>query len=256
LLVVIAIIAILAAMLLPALGKAKAKAQAVQCMNSGKQLMLGWRLYADDNADGIPYANGTAGGRPNWMTGTLNFAPGNTANWNVDNDVSKSPLYPFIKNPKTWRCAGDASGRVRSISMSQVFGNGEWLADGPNANQTAYWTYSKISLIQRPSEIWVTIDEHPNSINDAGFGVVCLNATIPAAAKLIDFPANTHGGSAGVSFADGHAEIHKFVSGTIKNAKVNYAPNNTDWLYPATGATDKSLYRDVTWLAERTSIKK
>ena len=59
LLVVIAIIAILAAMILPALGKAKTKAQGIGCMNNTKQLTLAWRMYAEDNRDSIPYAYGT-----------------------------------------------------------------------------------------------------------------------------------------------------------------------------------------------------
>src|SRR5205085_1988297 len=56
LLVVIAIIAILASLLLPALATSKLKAQGIQCMNNHKQLLLAWRMYADDNDDKIPYA--------------------------------------------------------------------------------------------------------------------------------------------------------------------------------------------------------
>src|SRR2546422_9452050 len=103
LLVVIAIIAILAAMLLPALGRARCKAQAVSCMNNCRQMMLCWRAYAEDNADKLP----SAWGYPDvWVTGDLSWTGnpiadgGNFSNWDTDRDLGKSPLWPYCaKNP-------------------------------------------------------------------------------------------------------------------------------------------------------------
>src|SRR5437762_6502809 len=92
LLVVIAIIAILAAMLLPALGKAKVRAQGTGCMNNTKQLMLAWRMYAEDNHDSIPFAYGTVAAAapydwvpsgPPWDRDAAN--PKTQGNWNYDN---------------------------------------------------------------------------------------------------------------------------------------------------------------------------
>lgn len=241
---VIAIIAILAAMLLPALTQAKVKAQAIACMNNGRQIATGWRMYADDNRDGLPYVNGSVGGRPDWCTG--NFSIGAPADMSITN-ITDSVLFPYVRNATVWLCAADRSGRVRSISMSQVFGNGMWL---PPA---AYRTYAKLPAIVRPVNTWVTIDENPQGINDAGFGVVCANASNVSLCRLIDYPAPFHGGGAGLSFADGHSEVHKFKSPVI--TKASTIPGGTP-LPQVTGTAANGLATDIGWLAENTTTEK
>src|SRR5439155_7401198 len=115
LLVVIAIIAILAALLLPALAKAKCRSQAVSCMNNLKQLMLAWRMYADDHHDNlVSCLNGLPDGRPNWIEtrgnpGGLDFTSGRW-NWDLNNDIVLSPVWPYTgKNPKILKCPSDPS---------------------------------------------------------------------------------------------------------------------------------------------------
>jgi len=254
LLVVIAIIAILAGMLLPSLAKAKTKSQGIFCMNNLKHLMIAWRMYADDFRDILVGAEDGLTGRPNWCSGQLNFTANTRANWDVTANVTVSPIFPYCgKNTAIFKCPADKATvlaqnqrvpRVRSNSMSQVFGHGSWL---PNSTYRTYTKYGDMTVVP-PVKVWVLVDEHPDSINDAAFANQMVEPNQMSQARIIDYPASYHNGACGFAFADGHSEIHKWVDSRTKVA-VTYTGNLTLNVPSANN-------QDVLWLAQRTSARR
>jgi prepilin-type N-terminal cleavage/methylation domain-containing protein/prepilin-type processing-associated H-X9-DG protein len=247
LLVVIAIIAILAAMLLPVLSKAKARAQGIYCMNNQKEMVLCWLMYAGDYQEALPPNNDlpptTA---PGWVQGRMDFNSANTDNTNTLLLVN-SMLGPYAKNPAVYKCPSDPSfirgrgPRVRSVSMNcYIIGTGAI----PNGfNNAAYQSYKKTSDIKnpRPTDLWVLLDERADSINDGFFGVR-VGSPPP---NIQDGPGSYHNGACGISFADGHAEIHKWLDG---NTKLPVPPNGGLWPGNTYSAPD-----DMAWLILHTT---
>jgi prepilin-type N-terminal cleavage/methylation domain-containing protein/prepilin-type processing-associated H-X9-DG protein len=262
LLVVIAIIAILAGMLLPALAKAKAKAQGIKCMSDLKQLQLVWHLYADDNNDKTATSGYTLPVEPTaWVDGWLDFKPGNPDNTNTAAlmDPKRSKFATLLTAVDVYRCPADQSKvtiggrsypRVRSMSMSQAFGPGDWLDPAgfqANATSKKYRVYYKTAdiLAPAPAMCYVMLDEHPDSINAGGYANMMVESA--AAARIIDFPASYHNGAAGISFADGHAEIRKWVDARTR------PPARYDGLLQLNVPSPNN--GDVVWLADRTSSR-
>jgi prepilin-type N-terminal cleavage/methylation domain-containing protein/prepilin-type processing-associated H-X9-DG protein len=251
LLVVIAIIAILAAMLLPALSRAKTKAEGISCINNLKQMQLAWAMYPGDFNGALPSnSGGLTVDLKDWVTGWLNWGSGvpTGANTNVQY-ILDGALGPYTgRSLGIYKCPADkipsAIGtRVRSISMNGFVGGRTMHTV---YGLTTYRTFAKESDFTRSAMTWVFMDEHPDGINDGLFGMhMPPAASWPTRASTWDdTPASYHNGACGLSFADGHAEIKKWMDGQTR------APIRKTSPASSTGQTSP---RDQPWLAERSS---
>jgi prepilin-type N-terminal cleavage/methylation domain-containing protein/prepilin-type processing-associated H-X9-DG protein len=240
LLVVIAIIAILAALLLPALSKAKQKAHAISCMSNGKQLGMAYLMYAYDNKDIALPGNGYSG-VPEWVSGRLVSAPEAID----ENIVRNSPTFPYLNSPKVFHCPSDSAGllyrgaislRNRSYSVNGAMGRSSFH----DVNIPPFDRAIKLSDITHPgpSSVYVLLDEHENSINDSHFYPFSNLKSYEG--HWLDAPSGRHGNGTGFNFADGHAEIHRWVDSDVTPVKRNggqVAPNDISAL-PNPGPKD------------------
>ena len=244
LLVVIAIIAILAALLLPTLGRTKDKAQSMTCSNNIKQLSLAWMLYADDNNDLLVNNHGvpeTLARRQTWAN--------NVEDWMASDDntnlllLSDSKLGPFASHStRIYKCPADRAlapngERIRSMSMNAMVGDPGELT---NRFNPLYAQFFKKSQFKTPTDTFVFLDEQADTIND-GFFVNRLEEY-----KWGNVPGSYHNGGANFSFADGHIESHRWKVGST--------------IQPVHGARIDSFAAspptDFDWLKLRTSYKK
>ena len=203
LLVVIAIIAILASMLLPALGKAKTKAHGIYCMNNLKTMQLAWIMYAHDNDDTIPGNLWSEKGPRNWVSGWLDFNDNNPDNTNIllILDPKFAQLGVYTKTPAAYKCPADRitvknggvlRPRVRSISM-----NG-WMGPNAPAWNPGYTVFAKTSQLVKlsPSQALVYLDEREDSLDD---GFYAVDMTKGGSASLVNFPGSFHNRAGGLT---------------------------------------------------------
>ena len=247
LLVVIGIIAVLAAMLLPALDKAKLKARGIECMNNHRQLTVAWKMYVDDSRDFLPYASYWPYGPPeltdeskySWVSGGMDFNPNNPSNWDINQDIVKSPLWPYCgQSAAIWKCPADFSfvtvngqnlPRVRSMSMNLWVGGFVGYDGGlsgglgwvnpplypPGTRGGNPWrVYLKMNefIDPGPSGIFLLLDMREDSIDWGNFATDMTGfPDQPDQWGFYDLPGSYHHRAGGLSFVDGHAEIKRWL---------------------------------------------
>ena len=216
LLVVIAIIAILASMLLPALGKAKGKALQIQCLGNYRQLQVCWLLYVDDYNDDLPpNATTSGGGRDGWIATAQTWIAGNAWTDTSTTNIERGVLFPYNRSARIYKCPADRSTvrdlgkipRVRSVSMSA------YMNDTPTPGDQTSW--HKLSQVKEPppARASVFIDEHEGSIENARFVI-----TQPGVRSWVDHPALRHNNGSTLTFADGHAEAWRWLERSTLSA--------------------------------------
>lgn len=267
LLVVVAVIAILAGLLLPSLGRARDRAHAVACLNHLKQLQVAWMLYAGDHNDWLAPSemNASVPKAPRWVDGNMSaFGDHAMTRTNRELLVASGPghIGPYLQTPEVFHCPGDRSTtnvfgrrgprRVRSYSMNQFIGGGSGVGftGDPNHMETFQWFFSPSAFVRypdfnrvSPAQIWVFIDEHEATITS---GLFALDWFSGPQASWIRRVAGRHDGVGSLSFADGHAELRRW-----KDPRT--APRVTSWEQFWAVSASTAGNPDYIWLWERTN---
>jgi prepilin-type N-terminal cleavage/methylation domain-containing protein/prepilin-type processing-associated H-X9-DG protein len=287
LLVVIAIVLILLALQLPGYTAEKTKSKGMQCLNNLRQLSLAWRMYAGDNRDYFLYScddgTGTAPyqtnltGRANgsnlyaWSWSKMDFVPNNPYNTDPAADIMQRPLWHYNKDASIYKCPGDNSlalsngawlPRVRTYSMNFFLGGFGNNPSDPSSSGAKYHYYTKLTDLADPvrspgaANTFLFIEERQDCINWGSFetdmaGYPLPNqAAVPGAYEWVqDLPGSYHDRAGGISFCDGHAEIHKWLNGITTPPLASGGLNggkgagNT---YPAPYSVDVAWMQNVT----------
>jgi len=251
LLVVIAIIAILAGMLLPALAKAKQRAQGIHCLNGSKQLGLAWLMYADDNREAALGPNSQP--KP-WVEGAWDQPAVGTD----PRILTNSPTWTYVNSQPAFRCAADPSMlKVGNKLLPRIISYAANAFLGPPTS----WTQGAAGRksVQKlgdltgpgPTDVFILIDEHENSINDAHY-FSFQSFVNHGNQSWLDAPSGRHGNACGATFADGHSEIIKWKTpGLSKRQKAT--DGSTPRPYPNLPFLGRSAFADWAWMTNHSA---
>jgi prepilin-type N-terminal cleavage/methylation domain-containing protein/prepilin-type processing-associated H-X9-DG protein len=284
LLVVIGIVAVLAAVLLPAHAKSRDKAQALTCISNNKQLVLGVIMYANDSQGLLPPNGDEDGDGTYWIIGDMQ-SPQDSRDRSYLTNSAGNKLAPYTgSNMDIYRCPADRTGysfpgvvylRSRSYSMSYAVGTvgganssvipngapsvGLWLDGPPSTVSPAsdHWnTYGQIATIAAPgpANVWIFADEDEYSIRIGSFGV-CMNSPSVNGqpTSWVNWPSTRHGYSASFSFLDGHAEVHQWLDSRTRN--INHVKGPNSW-GTAANIVAQPNNPDIEWLQSHTTAHK
>lgn len=239
-------------------------------MNNHRQLAFAWRMYSEENQDVLLFSSGPAGAVPTpdqyaWCGGTLDFQSGNRSNWDPTVDIMQSPMWPYCnKALAIWRCPSDTSyvtvggaqkPRVRTMVMNAYLGgfHGLPLTGGSlgaaMANQIVYLKFNQLSK-PGASKIFVFMDEREDSINWGNFltAMVGYSPYNSGSFEFEDIPAFYHGQANGLSFCDGHAELHRW-----RDARTMPPLLHQQILYNGLGAIPSPNNLDIAWLQDHST---
>ena len=230
LLVVIAIIAILMAILMPALHRAKEQGQRASCLSNVKQLTLAWIMYAYENDDKIVNASTffPRPGEPAWIGAQWNF---NGTEQEQRENLKDGILYPYCNDVDIFKCPTGIRGEVLTYAIVDAM-NGATSIPG-----TSDLMIKRLNQIRRPGERFVFIDE--GKISPDSWTVFYDQES------WWDLPTVRHGDGTNFSFADGHSDYWKWKdSRTVKLAKMTN-PQASDSAQP--GNTDLHAVQKAAW---------
>ncbi|HTR41364.1 MAG TPA: type II secretion system protein [Pseudomonadales bacterium] len=250
LLVVIAVLAILMSVLASAFASVKPESKVVQCLDGKRQLTLAWEMYASDNSDKLMNINSWVSDIMDWTSSSQNT---NTA---LLTNPANALIAGYNNSAFAFKCPADyyqstanPGSRVRSVSMNIML-TGTPIIEGIGANFRKYLIAKKLSDLAQPGPamVYVFLDEHADSIND---GTFAFNAGYSRGLeKWRDLPAAYHDGACGMSFADGHVEMHPWleksgVNKTIYPVLIQTYVSNAPW-----SAVNLGISQDYEWLDE------